>query len=428
MRARAIREGSVGLLILIGVGLFGGLVLWLRGLNPGSRNYTMTVTFEDTAGMQVGTSVRYRGVPVGRVVDIEPSSNQVEVLVEITEPNLRIPEENVRIAANQSGFIGETTIDITPTTELTEPQQALSPTAPDCESGAIICDGDRLDGVTGVSYESLLRSAETLANTLADPVLIEDLKETLNNSVALTKEATQLANELTQLTLAAQDEVEPLSNSVQQATASAAEAAQAVQLTATDVRSLLEANRINLTVTLENINQSSARLASILDSLAAEIEDPQLLADLRALSANAAAASANFREISMDVRTLTGSLNQPENVLLLQQTLESARDVFQGAQKVLSDVDELTGDPAIRNNLRNLINGLSNLLSSTQILEQQAQLATALAPLSEIQAPITVPVPPSAPGPTTDYQALHQQLEGLAALSATPAAQEIAPE
>jgi len=72
MRARAVREGSVGLLILIGVGLFGGLVLWLRGLNPGSRTYGVVVTFEDTLGMQVGTTVRYRGVPVGRVIDIRP--------------------------------------------------------------------------------------------------------------------------------------------------------------------------------------------------------------------------------------------------------------------------------------------------------------------------------------------------------------------
>ena len=79
MRARAIREGSVGLLILIGVGLFGGLVLWLRGLNPGSRNYNMTVTFADTAGMQAGTAVRYRGVPVGRVVNIRSEEHTSEL-------------------------------------------------------------------------------------------------------------------------------------------------------------------------------------------------------------------------------------------------------------------------------------------------------------------------------------------------------------
>ena len=425
MRARAIREGSVGLLILIGVGLFGGLVLWLRGLNPGSRNYNMTVTFADTAGMQAGTAVRYRGVPVGRVVNIRPGSNAVDVLVEITQADLRIPEENVRIAANQSGFIGETTIDISPTKELTEAAQAVSPTADDCDAGEIICDGDRLVGVTGVSYESLLRSAETLANTLADPVLIEDLKKTLNNAVSLTEQATQLTGELTQLTLTTQDEVAPISDSIQQATNTAAIAAQEIQLTATDVRSLVDANRFNLTTTLDNVTQSTDRLTVIIDTLATEVENPQLLADLRTLSANAVAASASFREASLDVQTLTGSLNQPENVLLLQQTLESARDVFQGAQKVLSDVDELTGNPEIREDVRRLIFGLSDLLSSAEILEQQVQLARALTPLTNLEASATLTGPaPTATLTAADYQALQQQIEALAALDAPPPAAE----
>lgn len=383
MRARAIREGSVGLLILIGIGLFGGLVLWLRGLNPGSRNYTMTVTFEDTGGMQVGTPVRYRGVPVGRVTNIRPSSNEVVVQLEITQSDLRIPQEDLRIAANQSGFIGETTIDITPMVELTEAQQAVSPTGPNCEEGVIVCDGERLTGVTGVSYESLLRSAETLATTLADPELIASLKSTLNNATVLTEEATELTTELTELTLTAQTEVEPLSLSVQEATNSASAAAQEIQLTASDVRGLLAANRVNITTTLNNLSSSSDRLTTLINNLATQVEDPQLINDLRVLASNAAAASVNFQEASVDVQTLTGSLNQPENILLIQQTLESARDVFQGAQKVLSDVDELTGDPAIRNNIRDLIYGLSNLLSNAEILEQQAQIALALAPLDE---------------------------------------------
>ncbi|NEQ42060.1 MAG: MCE family protein [Leptolyngbya sp. SIOISBB] len=421
MRARAVREGSVGLLILIGVGLFGGLVLWLRGLNPGNRNYDMRVIFQDTVGMQVGTAVRYRGVPVGRVVDIMPSSNQVEVRLEITQSDLRIPEENLRIAANQSGFIGETTIDITPMAELTEAEQAMSPTAADCESGVIVCDGETLVGTTGVSYESLLTSAETLASTLADPELINSLKETLENTTDFTDAATQLTRELTTLTLTAQEEVEPLSDSVQQATTSAAAAAEAIQLTATDVRTLLDANRVNITATLSNISQSTTRLSGILDNLATELEDPQLLAELRALSANAAEASEYFRDAAIDISTLTGSINQPENVLLIQQTLESARDVFQGAQKVLSDVDELTGDPRVRDNIRNLIYGLSDLLSNAEILEHQARLAIALAPLEQRVVP-TAPTTPAITLPRADYQALQNQLAGLAATQPEPPA------
>ncbi|MEO1299509.1 MAG: MlaD family protein, partial [Cyanobacteria bacterium J06636_16] len=224
MRARAIREGSVGLLILVGVGLFGGLVLWLRGLSPGSRNYEIAITFDNSLGMQIGTPVRYRGVPVGRVVEITPLSNQIEVLAEITEAGLRIPREST-IAANQSGFIGETTIDITPKVELTEAEQAVRPTGRDCESGTIICDGDRIDGLVGVSYEALLRSAIDLSNTLTDPDLVAGLKTTLENTMAFTEQATALTEQLSTLTADAQEELEPLSDSVQQATNSAAVAA-----------------------------------------------------------------------------------------------------------------------------------------------------------------------------------------------------------
>jgi phospholipid/cholesterol/gamma-HCH transport system substrate-binding protein len=417
MRGRAIREGSVGLLILIGVGLFGGLVLWLRGLNPGGRNYTMVLEFENTAGMQVGTSVRYRGVPVGRVVDIRPGSNQVQIQAEITEANLRIPKD-VLIEANQSGFIGETTIDITPLSLLAEDQQAINPNEADCQDSAIICDGDVLPGEVGISYESLLRSAEEVADLFTDPEIVDALKATLENAEVLTTKITGLTDELTELTIMAQDEVQPLATSARRATDNVAEAATEIQLTATDVRGLIATNESNVTGTLVNINRGSDRLVSILNTVDTTVNEGEFIANLERLSANAADAAENLNLASGDVRDITGSLNTPENRLLLQQTLESARDVFQSAQKILSDVDELTGDPAFRENLRNLINGLSNLLSSTQMLEQQVALAQVLTQLHTAAAPVTVTVPapasPQAPI-VISYQDLQTQLAAIAA-------------
>jgi phospholipid/cholesterol/gamma-HCH transport system substrate-binding protein len=417
MRARAIREGSVGLLILIGVGLFGGLVLWLRGLNPGGRNYSMVLEFENTSGMQVGTSVRYRGVPVGRIVDIRPGSNQVQIQAEITEANLRIPKD-VLIEANQSGFIGETTIDITPLTLLAEDQQAINPNEADCQDSAIICDGDVLPGEVGISYESLLRSAEEVADLFTDPEIVDALKATLANAEVLTTKISGLTDELTELTIMAQDEVQPLATSARRATDNVAEAATEIQLTATDVRSLIATNEANVTGTLVNINRGSDRLVSILNTVDTTVNEGEFIANLERLSANAADAAENLNLASGDVRDITGSLNTPENRLLLQQTLESARDVFQSAQKILSDVDELTGDPAFRENLRNLINGLSNLLSSTQMLEQQVALAQVLTQLHTAAAPVTVTVPapasPQAPI-VISYQDLQTQLAAIAA-------------
>jgi phospholipid/cholesterol/gamma-HCH transport system substrate-binding protein len=417
MRARAIREGSVGLLILIGVGLFGGLVLWLRGLNPGGRNYSMVLEFDNTSGMQVGTSVRYRGVPVGRIVDIRPGSNQVQIQVEITESSLRMPKD-VLIEANQSGFIGETTIDITPLTLLAEDQQAINPNEADCQDSAIICDGDVLPGEVGISYESLLRSAEEVADLFTDPEIVDALKATLANAEVLTTKISGLTDELTELTIMAQDEVQPLATSARRATDNVAEAATEIQLTATDVRSLIATNEANVTGTLVNINRGSDRLVSILNTVDTTVNEGEFIANLERLSTNAADAAENLNLASGDVRDITGSLNTPENRLLLQQTLESARDVFQSAQKILSDVDELTGDPAFRENLRNLINGLSNLLSSTQMLEQQVALAQVLTQLHTAAAPVTVTVPapasPQAPI-VISYQDLQTQLAAIAA-------------
>jgi len=370
MRARAIREGSVGLLILIGIGLFGGLVLWLRGLNPGSRNYRAVFVFENTLGMQEGTSVRYRGVPVGRVAEIKPDTNEIAVTVDITQPELRIPS-NSRIEANQSGLIGETTIDITPTQRLNQQELAMSPVGPDCDSGLIICDGDRLPGNVGASYESLIRSAEELANAFADPEILSDLKISLNNATRLTEQATLLTDELIGLSQQVQGEIDPLLTSAIRATDNVANAAAEFEITGAEVNSLITTNRASLVDTLSRINRSSIFLEEIMGTVTPAIRDGELLNNLEMLTARAAAAA-------QDLQAITASVNTPENLVMLQQTLESARSVFLSAQKVLADVDELTGDPVLRNNIRNLINGLNNLVSLTDQLEQDTRLAEAL--------------------------------------------------
>ncbi len=378
MRSRAIREGSVGLLILAGIGLFGFLVLWLRGINPRQRSYNLQVNFANTTGLQTGTPVSYRGVPVGRVVAIEPNTNTVDVNIEILDGSLRIPAA-VLIETTQSGLIGETAVAITPLETLTEAQLAISPLANDCNSRIVLCNGDRLEGTVGVSYEDLLRSAEQIADFIADPEITAEISQILSNTndvaanvVDLTEELTLLAEDTRQeigpLALSARQSVDSVGSAAQQIEISTARTAQNLDITLAEVNTLLVANRGNLSTTLDNITASSVQLRSTLDVLGPRVRDGRLIDDLELLTSNAAAAAEDLRDI-------TNSLNTTENLVLLQQTLESARDVFQGAQKIMADVDELTGDPAFRTNIRNLVNGLSGLVSSTQQLETQTQLA-----------------------------------------------------
>ena len=92
MRSRTIREGSVGLLILLGLALFGGIAVWLRGIEFGKRSYNMMVTFDNANGMIVGATVRYRGFKVGKITSVEPQVNGVDVVIEIADSRVAHPQ------------------------------------------------------------------------------------------------------------------------------------------------------------------------------------------------------------------------------------------------------------------------------------------------------------------------------------------------
>jgi phospholipid/cholesterol/gamma-HCH transport system substrate-binding protein len=483
MRSRTVREGSVGFLILVGIGLFGGLALWLRGVQLGNRSYKFAVEFASAQGMQIGTPVRYRGVAVGKITTLKASANGVDVTLEIAPGTLVIPRD-VRIEANKSGLIGESSIDITPNSILPESLLTANPISADCPP-EIICKNSRLKGQAGVSLDELIRSTVRLANLYTDPVLFNNIKSISESTANTAKGAAKLTQDLSSLTQTAKVEIKSLNQSVRgdvgnlsqsvktnslnqslkgeasslnqslkgeisgvaadvskvAATAdtstkavsaaainsanSVTQAANQITLTANQLNSLVATNRASLVSTLNNINQSSQELRVAVSSLSPtinRINQGQLLNNLELLSANAAQASGNLRDLSSQV-------NNPATLLLLQQTLDSARATFQNVQKITSDVDELTGDPAFRNNIRRLFNGLGGLLGSTEQLRQQVKVAQTLAPLSEKVNASTTAVNQSVnPG----FPSLHKQqklpiIPSKTARSAEPAALEKTP-
>jgi phospholipid/cholesterol/gamma-HCH transport system substrate-binding protein len=237
-----------------------------------------------------------------------------------------------------------------------------------------------------------------LADAFADPEIIANLKATLDNAVVLTESANVLSTELTDLSQQLQTDLGPLVASANRATDNIGNAAAEFEVTGTEINQLVVANRDTLTTTLDNINRSTANLETITATLSPEIQNSDFIANLDRLSADAAVAAA-------DLRSITSTFSTPENLVMLQQTLDSARSVFQSAHKVLADVDELTGDPTLRNNLRDLINGLSTLVSLTNQLDQASQVAGALTPSAGGQVervtftPLAAPVAPPRPAP-----------------------------
>jgi len=383
MRSRTIREGSVGLLILLALGIFGSLLLWLRGLSLGNRSYRAIVEFPNVVGMVEGSPVRYRGVIVGKVRRIRPGTQFAEVEIQISPATVQIPRDSV-IQTNQAGLIGETAIDIVPRQEVVE-TVATNPLAADCAGSGIICDGDRLPGEVGVTFDALISSTIRLSNQFSDPELIENLKALTFNSSQAAAGVTTLTGEVTELAKSVQLELRTLAGSANRTTTSVGGAATQLGLTAAQVNSLLAANRSAISGTLANLEQASNQVRLLTTRLTPLVDDSAFVQNLNALSENAARAS-------LTLRSLTEAIGTPENALALQQTLDSARAAFQNAEKITADLDELTGDPTFRNTVRDLLRSLDNLLSSTQQLEQQVELEQLLTP-----AAIALREKPTAP-------------------------------
>jgi phospholipid/cholesterol/gamma-HCH transport system substrate-binding protein len=385
LRSRTVREGSVGLLLLVGAALFGGLVLWIKGLNPANRSFTIVADFAVINGVQDGTAVRYRGVNVGKIKSTAPGANGVEVQIEVSPADLLIPKDS-EVTVNQTGLLGETVVDIVPRQLLSEGAissarsskgNAGEPLDPDCNRDVILCDGSRVKGRLGISTDELIRATIQFADAYSSPQFTGNITTLTKNSSEAAAQIAILSKEVTGLVKSARQEVGTFSTTARSFSTTAdsiTTAANQVTLTVGQVNELVTANRATLVSTLDNLNATSTQLRGSVASLSPifnQVQRGQLIQNLETLSANAVQASANFRDVST-------SLNNPESITLLRQTLDSARETFQNTQKITADLDELTGDPALRNNLRNLINGLSGLVSSTDQLEKQAQVAQIL--------------------------------------------------
>ncbi|MGI2907563.1 MlaD family protein [Tolypothrix sp. VBCCA 56010] len=408
MRSRTFREGSVGLLLLAGLGVFGVILLWLNRVTTSQRSYKVIIEFANATGMQKGTLVRYRGVKVGSISKIRPGLNNVEVEVDISQPELKIPRD-VLVEANQSGLISESIIDITPKATLIQATDVAKPTEKNCNPQIIVCNGSRLKGQVGISVDELIRSSTALSVAYSNPKFYNNVNKTLETASQAAVSVAALSRELQVLSKNAQQQLGTFSataNSVQRATDKLSTStnqtvnqfgttarqfsttaqefgttAKTISSTANQAKSLVTnldnlvtTNRSTLVGTLNNLSQTSQQLRVTVSSLSPTVNrftQGKLLENLETLSANAAQASTNLRNA-------TQSFNDPNNRLLLQQTLDSARVTFENTQKITSDLDELTGDPAFRNNLRQLVNGLSTLVSSTEQMQQQVQIADTL--------------------------------------------------
>ncbi|WP_420809905.1 MlaD family protein [Gloeothece citriformis] len=441
-------QSAVGLTILVALGLLGWLILWLSNFSFGNRSYRATFIFPNAGGMSVGTRVAYRGVRVGRIVSINPEPGGVAIGVEISPADRLIPA-NSSIEAVQAGLVGETSIDIIPVEGLPPEGVKADPLDPKCNRAIIICNGSRLQGEGKLDVNALIRSLLRIADVIDDPeftgtvrVIAQRTTDALGNISSFSKEASglikdtrsnrtinRLDNTLLSIDQAA-DSVNQAASQIDQVTGDINQAAGSLQRLGNQASSLLEeaerqdtlknlnstlvslqgfseqirgfitVNQGNIGNTLVGLGETSQELAATLRKLGpilTQVEQSKLVTNLDTISNNTAALTGNLRDIS-------AKLNDPATIVQLQQILDAARAVFENANKITSDLDELTGNPQFRRDLRRVIEGLSNLVSSSEQLQQQLEYAQVLnrveAEVNRIQSRENISLKPKNVTPT----------------------------
>lgn len=392
MRSRTLREGSVGLLIIFSIILFGGFVLWIRGIKFGEKSYNIIADFPDVNGIQLGDGVRYRGLQIGRVQDIQPRTNGVDVTIEIDSSKLLIPRD-VNVQARSSGLIGETFIDIIPESNLPVESVTMNPVSQKCDSTKIICNNVRLKGEKGITLDDLLPYTFRFSKAYGEPEFVDKVDATFQEAslaateiANLSKDTSTLVRELRQevaniatITKTVTDVANKTSTELTTTAKSYQDTAQQINKLTSNVQELITQNKTNLVTTLDSIGTTSDRLQGLvvkLDQTVDAADTEKLASNLQELTTNATVASQNLKSISE-------SFGNQESLVGLQQTLDSARVTFDNAQKITADLESITGDPAFVENFRTLVDGLSNLVSSSEQLEQQIKISQDIKPMQE---------------------------------------------
>jgi len=197
MYIRSSFEVKVGIFIFIGLLIFSVIVFSVGNFYAVKRGYVLNVIYSFANGINVGAPVRYAGVDVGEVREInvyydeKENRPMVKLLVWVSE-NTWI-NEDAKAIINTLGLLGEKYLEILPGTRQTR----------------LLRNGDTLRGADPVSTEELTRDTKEMLAKIADMVesltrFIED-KELKNSIKNTALNLDRLTNEMTELVMQAKE-------------------------------------------------------------------------------------------------------------------------------------------------------------------------------------------------------------------------------
>ncbi|PIV39564.1 MAG: hypothetical protein COS29_01915, partial [Candidatus Omnitrophica bacterium CG02_land_8_20_14_3_00__42_8] len=149
-------ELKVGIFIFIGIVILSVIIFSIGNFYSVKRGYNLNVVFSFANGIGIGAPVRYSGVQVGEVQDInvyfDEKENKPLVKLNVWVSQNTWINENAKAAINTLGLLGEKYLEISPGTRDTR----------------LLQKGDTLRGQDPVSTEEMARSTKELIEKIGN--------------------------------------------------------------------------------------------------------------------------------------------------------------------------------------------------------------------------------------------------------------------
>jgi phospholipid/cholesterol/gamma-HCH transport system substrate-binding protein len=292
-------EVMVGLAVIAGLLVIVFGTIWLQGLRLGREEITLQARFREVGQLLNGGSVKYRGVPIGRVRSIELEPGGAAVIVTMTiDGGVRLPEDPVVVLSPESMF-GDWQAEISQRAVFPPTWDFLEAPDPSVLPGYSLPDMSRLTAVADEIARNMARLSARFELAFTDETAL-NIREAIEN---IQDASEQLAGLISQQQVA----IEEVARNLERTSEAAGQAAVIMQRAFAEVETAIGGGR--LTGIMQNVERTSARTDSLTSVL---------LGASRELRSTAAVADTTFRQLG----TLATSIERGEGTLgmLLRDT------------------------------------------------------------------------------------------------------------
>ena len=279
-------EVKVGAFTLGGAAILAGIITFMGAFTFGNDGYKLQIDYPQVSGLMPGHVVRYAGVKVGTVKDINVQPNAVAVIAEISK-DIKIPKGAI-FTIGSDGIMGEKFVNVVPPKKFEEGH---------------IGEGSTVKGIPGGGMEEFFAaSGDAMQNIFGDRDTQQAMRETIKHMSEISKNMGVITKTMADVSAANQQNLDTM------------------------VKQMAE-----MTVRMNGI---SAHMESLMAGVDNKGATGQNIADI---VANMKAITERFDHIT---KTLENVASDPETEGALKETLINVKEASGRANKLLGTVSD----------------------------------------------------------------------------------------